>query len=215
MHKRIFSAGICFAVLSLFGAGCASHARHHSMDTPSDANQGSAVGAVVSQRSIRADDTFAAAPLPEKDPASIPLVLPAKVSVRKVKPWVDDQGQLHRNETITLIEEPTQWNPQALLNPHRAYIPVENQPVLPGTGQFSASAGPIAEGVRKAGVNDKANIWEIYGAENIQILDLPEYDQGEVAKRMVHEQLGPNWKELWDEKAGWVAVPIQQLRPVN
>lgn len=217
MHKTTAFIPLSFSLALLaLGSGCATHSRR---SVPSETTelrpQGPTVGAVVSQRPLRQDDTFAAAPLVEKDPSTVPLVLPAKVSVRKVNPWVDEHGQLHRDETITLIEEPTQWNPEALRNPHRSYIPFENQPVLPGTGQFSATTGPISQGVREPGVAKKSNIWEIYGAENVQILDLPEYDQGEIAEQMVHEQLGAGWMKIWDEKAGWAAVPAQQTRPIN
>jgi hypothetical protein len=149
------------------------------------------------------------------DPTAIPLILQPEVSVQKVKPWKDSEGRLHFNETIVLIEKQASINPEALRNPSRAYVPVENQPVLPGTGRWAAGSGPVSQGPKSPADNKSKSLWEIYGVENVIVLDLPEYDQNGIAEKMVKHQLGDGYTLVWGGQLGWCAVRSAVLRPVD
>jgi len=148
----------------------------------------------------------------------IPVWNPTKLVRVELDAYVDEKGQAHPRTWKWVVAEPGGFNPAALRNPERAYIPTENvvpTPSMPGM-VYTPITSP-GEGLNTVwtpdgqGLQSNLPATRTYDMSQVVILHLVEESQAAEARAITPEGYQP----VFDPDLGWVAVPNVVLQPVG
>jgi hypothetical protein len=122
--------------------------------------------------------------------------------------YVNERGELIPPGTKYVFADAGGWNLNAVRNPGQAYIPPENQvlvPTAPGAGYVPGIASPGA--VRQELPSEPRLLFDL---QDVRVTGM--ISKGDEAR--ARELAGPGETAVFDERMGWVIVPSEVLRGV-
>lgn len=129
---------------------------------------------------------------------------------RKVnlEPYVDENGVAYGPQVKYVMEDPGQWNMDALRNPAKAYIP----PAM-AVGMSAPASYVVPNTGEEPQAQPHKTLRDLYNLESVEITGFVERGQEPLAREMAAKYKDKKMIPYFDDKLGWVLIPDSALQP--